>query len=187
LKSLAGEKSMPGQHNRRFEPAGTLDYFRKAIEIIKLNRLTMAQVARDPNALRFGIAVTAIGGALAFIPGKNLSGVFVGALFSIFTLFLFAGFIHLFCGYSKGKEEYLGFARIVGLTGILDWTVIIPLVGLVVTIWSVVISIIAAQVVYHLTGAKATLAVLISAFVLWTIALTIFSGPLSFLFEMANQ
>ena len=178
---------MPGHHSGEFEPASTLDYFRKAIEIIKLNQRTMAQVARDTNALRFGIAVTALGGALAFIPGKSLSGVFIGALFSILSLFLFTGFIHLFCGYSKGKEEYLGFARIIGLTGILDWTVIIPLVGLVVTIWSVVISIVAAQVVYHLTGARATLAVLISAFVLWMIALTIFSGPLSFLYEMPNQ
>jgi len=71
----------------QFEPAGTFYYFRKAIEIIKLNQQTMAQVARDFSALRFGVAVTAIGGALAFIPGKSLAGVFVGALFSILALF----------------------------------------------------------------------------------------------------
>ncbi|MBW2171310.1 MAG: hypothetical protein JRF69_04910 [Deltaproteobacteria bacterium] len=171
----------------QFEPAGTFQYFRRAIEIIKLKQPTMVEVARDPNALRFGIAVTAMGGALAFIPGKSLAGVFVGALFSILALFLFAGFVHLFCGYSKGKEEYLGFARIVGLSGVLDWTVIIPLVGLVATIWSVVISIVAAQVVYQSTGARATLAVLISAVVLWMIALSTFFGPLSFLLDIPNQ
>jgi hypothetical protein len=178
---------MQSRNAGQFEPAGTLDYFRKAIEIIKLNRLTMAQVAGDLNALRFGVAATAIGGALAFIPGKSLAGVFIGALFSILALFLFSGFIHLFCGYSKGKDEYIGFARIIGLTGILDWTVIIPLVGLVVTIWSVVIAIVATQVVYQSTGTRATFAVLISAVVLWTIALSLFFGPLSFLFDIPNH
>jgi len=178
---------MQDDNTDQFEPAGTFYYFRRAIEIIKLNQQTMTKVARDLNALRFGIAVTAIGGALAFIPGKSVSGVFVGALFSILALFLFSGFVHMFCGYSKGKEEYLGFARIVGLSGILDWTVITPLLGIVVTIWSVVISIVAAQVVYHSTGARATLAVLISAVVLWWIALSTFFGPLSFLFDIPNQ
>jgi hypothetical protein len=171
----------------QFEPAGTFDYFRRAIEIIKLNRQTMAQVAIDPNALRFGIVVTAIGGALAFIPGKNLLGVFVGAFFSVGALFFFSGCVHMFCGYSKGKEEYFGFVRVLGVAGVLDWTVIIPLLGVVTTIWSVVIAIVAAQVVYQSTSAKATLAVLISAVFLWMVVLSIFHGPLSFLIDVPNQ
>ena len=63
----------------------------------------------------------------------------------------------MFCGYSKGKAEYLGFARIIGLAGVLDWTVIVPLLGLVTTVWSVVIAIVAAQVVYQSTVVRATL------------------------------
>jgi hypothetical protein len=151
---------MQDDNTNRFEPADTFYYFRRAIEIIKLNQQTMLQVAGDPNALRFGITVTAIGGALAFIPGKSLAGVFVGALFSVLALFLFSGFVHMFCGYSKGKEEYLGFARVVGLSGVLDWAVIVPLLGTVTTIWSVVIAVVAAQVFY---------------------------GPLSFLMDIPNQ
>jgi hypothetical protein len=177
---------MQDDNTGQFEPAGTFYYLRRAIEIIKLNQQTMAQVAIDANALRFGVAVTAIGGALAFIPGKSMAGVFVGALFSILALFLFSGFVHMFCGYSKGKEEYLGFARVVGLSGILDWTVIIPLLGIVTTIWSVVIAIIAAQVVYQSTGARASLAVIISALFLWMVTLSIFYGPLSFLMDIPN-
>jgi hypothetical protein len=177
---------MHDDNTGEFEPAGTFYYFRRVIEIIKLNQETMAQVARDPYALRFGIGVTAIGGALAFVPGKSLAGIFVGAMFSILALFLFAGFVHMFCGYSKGKEEYLGFARVVGLAGVLDWTVIVPLLGIVTTIWSVVIAIVAAQVVYRSTGAWATFAVLISAVFLWMAALSIFYGPLSFLMDIPN-
>jgi hypothetical protein len=164
-----------------------LYYFKKAIEIVKLNQLAMVQVARDPNAIRFGLAVTAIGGALAFIPGKSLAGLLVGAFFSILVLFLFAGFVHLLCGYSKGREEFMGFVRIIGLSGIIDWAIIIPFAGLAVTIWSVVISIAAAQQVYHLTRGKAIFTVLISALILWTISLMIFAGPLSFLYEIPGQ
>jgi hypothetical protein len=170
-----------------FEPTGTLYYFRRAIEVIKLNQQAMAQVAADPKALRFGIAVTAIGGALAFVPGNSLAGVFVGALFSILALFFFSGFVHMFCGYSKGKEEYLGFARVVGLSGVLDWTVIVPVLGMVTTIWSVVIAVFAAQVVYQSTGVRAMLAIVISALFLWMVTLSIFYGPLSFLMDIPNQ
>ena len=175
------------QSTSQFEPASTLDYFKRAIEIVKLNQPAMSQVAGDPNAIRFGIAVTAIGGALAFIPGKSLAGLLVGAFFSILVLFLFSGFVHLFCGYSKGKEEFMGFVRIIGLSGIIDWAVIIPFASLVVALWSVVISIVAAQKVYHLTRGKATFIVLISVLILWTISLMIFAGPLSFLYEIPGQ
>ena len=178
---------MQDDNTDRFEPTGTFYYFRRAIEIIKLNQQTMVQVAGDPNALGFGIAVTAIGGALAFIPGKTLAGVFIGALFSILALFLFSGFVHMFCGYSKGKEQYLGFARVVGLSGVLDWTVIVPLLGTVATIWSVVIAVIAARVVYQSTGVRATLAVVISALFLWMATLSIFYGPLSFVMDIPNR
>jgi len=173
--------------NSRFEPASTGDYFRKAIQIIKLNRLAMAQVARDPNAIRFGIAVTAMGGALAFVPGNSAAGALVGALFSILVLFLFSGFVHLLCGYSKGKEEFMGFVRVIGLSGIMDWAVIIPFISLVVAIWSIVVSIIAAQQVYHLTTGKATFVVMMSAAILWMVSLMIFAGPLSFLYEIPRQ
>ena len=178
---------MQNQNVGQFEPASTFDYFKKAIEIVKLNRPAMAQVAKDPNAIRFGIAVTAIGGALAFIPGNSLAGVLVGAFFSILVLFLFGGVVHLFCGYSKGKEEFMGFVRIIGLSGIIDWAVIIPFAGLAVSIWSVVISIVATQEVYHLTRGKATFIVLISAFILWMMSLMIFTGPLSFLYEIPGR
>ena len=182
--SALGDKGMQNKSAGQFEPASTLDYLKKAIEIVKLNQSVMSQVAGDPNAIRFGIALAAIGGALAFIPGKNLAGLLVGALFSIFALFLFAGLVHIFCGYSKGKPEFMGFVRIIALSSIIDLAVVIPFAGLAITIWSVVISIVAAQVVYYLNRGKATFIILISALILWIITLMIFAGPLSFLYDI---
>ena len=178
---------MQSETDGQFEPASTGGYFKKAIQIIRLNRLVMAQVAGDPNAIRFGIAVAAIGGALAFVPSKSAAGALIGALFSILVLFLFSGFVHLLCGYSKGKEEFLGFVRIIGVSSVMDWAVIIPFVSLIVTVWSIVVSIIAAQQVYQLTTGKATLVVMMSAALLWVVSLMIFAGPLSFLYEIPPQ
>ena len=178
---------MQSQSPGQFEPASIRDYFKKAVGVVKLDQAAMADVAGDPNAIRFGIPVTAIGGALAFLPGKTLAGVLVGAFFSILVLFLFAGFVHLFCGYSKGKEEFMGFVRIIGLSGIIDWAVIIPFTGLAITVWSVIISIVATQEVYQLTRGKATFVILISALILWMFSLMIFAGPLSFLYEIPSQ
>ena len=171
----------------RFEPTGSLDYFKKAIRIIKLDQEVMAQVARDANALSFGLTVTAMGGALAFVPGDNLTAVLVGALYSVLILFLFAGFVHLCCGYSKDKEEFMGFVRVVGLSGVLDWAIIIPTIGMVAAVWSLVVSIVATQSVYQVTRGRASVVVLISAIILWTVSAMIFAGPLSFLDTTQTQ
>jgi hypothetical protein len=179
---------MQNQGAGQFEPTSTVDYFKKAIQIIKLHQPAMVEIAQDQNALRFGLLVTAVGGALAFTPGKNLAAPLVGALFSILVLFFFAAFVHLLCGYTKGKQEFMGFVRIIALSGILDWAVIVPYADGIVAVWSIVVSVAAAKEVYQLRQAKAVFTVIISAMVLWVVSLMIFIGPLSsYLFEMPDQ
>jgi hypothetical protein len=174
------EPSSPG----RPEPKNPFVYFKKALQIIQLRPPAMMEVAEDPGALSFGIVVTAIGGVLSFAPGRGPVALLIGALFSIFVLFFFAALVHLFCGYSKGKQEFIGFLRIVAVAGILDWTVVVPHAHMVIAVWSIVVSIVSARQVYQLSVAKAILAVLMSAVILWIISLMIFTGPLSsYLFE----
>ena len=170
---------MQDQDTSQFEPAGMSDYFRKAFQIIRLDQSAMLEVAQDRNALRFGIPVTAIGGALAFLPGEDLTALLVGALFSLVVLVFLAAFVHLLCGYTKSKQEFLGFVRIIAVAGILDWAVVIPYTGVFITVWSVAIAIAAAREVYYLTRAKAIFTVLISVIMLWMMTLIIFTGPLS--------
>ena len=178
---------MQFQNDPQLEPAGALYYFKKALEVVKLNRLAMAEVARDENAIRFGLVVTAAGGALAMLPHAGLAGILVSGLYSLAALFLFAGFVHLFAGYSKGKEEFVGFVRIVALTGIIDWLAVIPMAGLFAAIWSLVVAILAAQEVYQMAGGKATICILFAASALWIISLILFAGPLGFLYDMPGS
>jgi hypothetical protein len=174
---------MQDQGDPQFEPAGTFHYFRKAVEVVKLDRAAMAEVAQDSNSIRFGIAVTAIGGVLAVLPDANLIGIAVAALYSVAALLVFAGFVHIIAGYSMGKEKFLGLVRIIALSGIIDWLAIIPLAGLFAAIWSVVIAVVATRHVYHLASGKAILCVLVSASALWLITATLFAGPLGSLYK----
>ena len=136
---------MQSQNYPQFEPAGTLHYFKKAVDVVRLNRSAMAEVASDGNAIRFGLVITAIGGGLSVLPYTNLEGLFVAALYSLVALFLFAGFVHLIAGRLKGKEEFMGFVRIVALSSIIEWVAVIPQAAIFATIWSVVVAIVATR------------------------------------------
>ncbi|NVM22912.1 MAG: hypothetical protein HWN68_14170 [Desulfobacterales bacterium] len=171
----------------QFQPPGTFDYFRKAFEIVKLNKPAMDEVATDRNAIRFGLVVTATGGVLAVLPESNFLGIAFAAVYSVVALFLFSALLHLSAGFSKGKEEFMGFVRIMALSGILDWTVIIPMVGLFATIWSIVVAVVATRQIYDVGGGKATLCVLLSAFSLWMISLILFAGPLGSLYDVPGR
>ena len=174
---------MQTQKPPQIEPVGALYYFKKAVEVVKLNRAAMSDVAGDVNAIRFGLVVTAIGGGLSVLSFASPGGLVVAAIYSVAALFLFSGFVHLTAGYSKGKEEFMGFVRILALSGIIDWIAIIPLLGLFATVWSIVVAIHAAQQVYDLTKAKATICIILSVSALWLITTMLFTGPLGFLYE----
>ncbi|MCD6137722.1 MAG: hypothetical protein J7J91_03920 [Deltaproteobacteria bacterium] len=168
----------------QFEPAGTFDYVRKAVEVVKLNRAVMAEVAADMNVIRFGLAVTAIGGAVAVLPYTNIRGIIVAAVYSIAALFLFAGFVHVMAGYSGGKQEFMGFVRVIALSGIIDWVAVVPVIGLFATTWSVVIAVVAARQIYDLRRGRAAFVVILATLVMWAITAMIFSGSLGSLYKM---
>ncbi|MDY6837799.1 MAG: hypothetical protein SWH78_07480 [Thermodesulfobacteriota bacterium] len=170
-----------------FEPQGPFHYFKLSVEVVKLNRLAMAEVAGNASAMRFGIGVTAIGGAIPVVPHTGPVGPLVAGFCSVGSLFLFAGFLHLIAGRSKGKEEFLAFVRIFALTGIIDWLALLPLAGLLAIIWSVVVAIVAVEQVYELTRAKATSSVLLSVSALWVVTLALLAGPLGQLYEMPGS
>ncbi len=180
---------MQGKDLPQFEPSGTFYYVKKAIDIIKLDTAAMVDVASDPEAIRLGLAVTAIGGALAVLPYANFGGLVLAACFSIGLLFLFAGFVHLMAGYSKSNKEFMGFVRIIALTGILDAiaAIPVPLASLIAVIWSLVVAVVATQTVYGVVRGRAILCVLLSAAALWLISPLVLFGPLGSFYDFPRQ
>lgn len=161
------------------EATSHLDYLRKAIEIVKLNRITMSQIAKDEKATWMGIIITGISGALVFISGSDLSEIILGAAYSVVAIFAFAGLVHIMSVYSMNTKEFMGFFRVNALAGILDWACVIPVIGWIVSLWGIPIAIVSAEEVYGLTRKRSTVIVLVSVLILWVITFAIFTGPLS--------
>jgi hypothetical protein len=157
---------------------GLLYYAKLAIETVRLNRQAMAVAASDSGAFRFGLVATALGGGFSVVLYTGLEGVVLFSLFSVGSIFLFSAFVHLFAGYTKGKTEFVGFMRIVALSGIIDWLAVIPFAALLVTLWSIAIAVVGVQEVYGLQKGRAVFCVIMGACALWIITIILFSGPL---------
>jgi len=171
---------MKNLDNTPFEPPGTMEYLAKALRILLLHRPTMAHVARDSNALRVGLALTACGGALSVLTSADLKTFVFFGLYAVAVLFLFAGFIHLLAGYSRGKEEYLGFVRICALSSMIDCLAVIPTVGaLIAALWGIAVAVAATEEVYGLTRGRAVLCTLAAVFILWFFTILLAGGPLA--------
>jgi len=161
----------------KIEPISHFDYLKKAIEIVKLNRKMMSLIAKDERATWIGIVITGIGGALVFIPGSDLKETMLGAVYSIVALFIFAGLIHLLSGRSMNKDDFLGFFRINALAGILDWAIVIPVIGWLITLWGIPIAIVSGEEVYGFSRKRSVAIILISVVILWIITFVMFTGP----------
>lgn len=158
-------------------PSGDFHYFRKAFEILLLNRATMEDIATDPHALRFGLAIAACGGALSVLPRANLKMFVFFGCYAVAAIFLFAGFLHVMAGYTKGKEHYMGLVRISAFASIIDGLAAIPVLALVITIWGMVVSVVATGEIYEISKGKAALYVLLSVAALWAMTLVLLTGP----------
>lgn len=165
-------------------PGGLHYYARLAIETVRLNRSAMAVASGDRWALVFGLVATALGNGFSVLFYSGWKGIALFACFSVATIVFFSAFVHLFAGYTKGKAEFLGFMRIVALSGIIDWLAVIPFAALLVTLWSVVIAVVGVQEVYGLSRGRAVLCVIISACALWIITVALFSGPFAQWYEI---
>jgi hypothetical protein len=169
---------MTADEEQGSEPTGWRYYIKLAIETVRLNRRAMEAAAADGGALRFGLVATALGGGFSVLFHTGWEGVVLFSFFSVASIFLFSAFLHLFAGYTKGKVEFTGLVRIVALSGIIDWLAVIPVAALVVTVWSVVIAVVAVQEVYGLSKGRAVFCVMMAACALWIVTLVLFSGPL---------
>jgi len=156
-------------------------YFSKAFEIIKLDTSAINDIANDPEAIKIGLYITSVGGMLGFAKTNSFSMIIFGAFYSIFVLFLFTAIIHLLCGYTKDKKEFMAFARIIALGNLIDWLAIFPILNIFTTIWSGGIAIFALNNVYGINKSRAILVIITALFILLLFIGMILTGPLSFL------
>jgi hypothetical protein len=138
---------------------------RHGVEVVKLNRRAYREVAADPLAFAPALMITALAGLAMWLapPHWPVLGLVTGPLISLFSLFLAATVLHFVATWMGGRGEYLVFLRVFGAGRVLGWLEIVPLVGTVAQLWSLVIAVVAVEELYGLDQPKAILTVLIPA------------------------
>lgn len=140
-------------------------YLGKGFKILKLNGAEAALAAKDERALKPGLVFLAIGGFAAALgmlldEGASYSADVVFALFlmpllNIASYTLFIGLFHLFARVVGGKATFIEYYRATALGSIITWTQIVPVLGMIVSLWSIPVNIMILESVHKLRRLEA--------------------------------
>lgn len=147
---------------------GFQDAVKKGVEIVKLNRGVYQEVATAPEAFTQGLIITALAGVAMWLCPLGFSGwgVILGPLKALLLLFVGAAILHFVAALLGGQGDYMSLLRILGVGNVLGWVMIIPVLGWIVYLWSLVIAVVAVEEIYKLDRTKAILCVIMPAIVL---------------------
>jgi hypothetical protein len=136
---------------------------RSGYEIVRLNRVAMRQVASDPSAFAPALLITALVGIAMWIspPHFTVHGIITLPLFSLVVLFVGAGVLHFMAHLFGGSGEFMALLRVLGVGRVLGWLRLIPIIGPIADLWSLVIAVVAVEELYGLDRMKAILTVAI--------------------------
>ncbi len=134
--------------------------------MIQLDRSAVREVLGDENAFVPALVILAIAGAASAIGSLNPLGLFVAPFLVPAIYFVLIGIVHIAAGLLGGSGDYMATYRAYGHgPGVLSWISVIPLVGpflgLIVTVWHIVIATVIVEENYGLSRGKAIFAVLV--------------------------
>jgi len=140
-------------------------YLRKGLEIIRLKGDAAREAAADPSALKPGLLIIAIGG-LAVAIGALVEGQVSTALETSFlvlfapglNIVLFSFFIAVFHGFAKllgGKATFPQYYRATSLAWVISWAQVVPVVGAIVSLWSIPVNVVILKNVHSLSTLEA--------------------------------
>ena len=161
----------------------------KGIEIVKLNRPAMDEVASDEQSFWPAVLFFAIGG-LASGLGSSLGNVVLlpvlivagpvtqvaGSFISIFLLFIIA---KLF----GGTGTYRAYFSALGVGSIISWTQVVPVLGHIISLWNIPVAVVVTERVHNVSTGKAVAIVLIPIIIAFIVLFTIaaFVGMAAFM------
>ena len=157
---------------------GFTEYLKKGVEMAKLRGEAAEEVAADENAfipamIMFALPMLLVEAGLllffslglVFLPFHDISSKVLAFLFAfnfLLVLMPFAGvgILHLIAKAFKGEGDYYGYYQAMGVGSIVGWGGIIPYIGIIFSIWSVVVNVVITKHVQKLTTGKAAAVVL---------------------------
>ncbi len=165
------------------------EYFKSALNIIKLDRRSISEISEDENATKWAIVIVLTSafissllslliyndmsfGIAQFLPKISLwYNLIIVPIFSLMVLFLWTGILHLASKICRSSGRYIRLFRVFGFANILIIFSGIPLLGIIIILWSYVITVVSISEVEKLTTGKAFLVLLIPFIILMGIAL----------------
>lgn len=143
------------------------------VEVVRLKRSAYRDVAADPLALAPSLVITALAGIALWLapPHYPLLGVLTYPLISLVLLLIAVTVLHFVATLLGGRGHYLTLLRVFGVGRVLGWVQIVPFLGSLAQLWSLVISVVAMEELYGLDRSKAVLSVLIPAVGLFVLSL----------------
>ncbi|MFH1143018.1 MAG: YIP1 family protein [Candidatus Eisenbacteria bacterium] len=138
------------------------DAIRTGIEIVKLNRAVIREVAEEPQAFSPALLISAITGLAMclYVFHFALHIVITGPLLGLALLFLGGVVLHFVATLFNGQGEFLTLLRTLGTARVLGWLWVVPFVGLIVDLfWGFVVAIVILEELYHLNRTQAVLTV----------------------------
>ncbi len=144
---------------------GFQDAVKKGVEIVKLNRAAYREVALDPEAFAQALLITVlVGVAIALSPPSfAFWHLFLWPVRALAGLFIGTAILHFVATIFGGRGDYMVLLRVVGVGNVVGWARVIPFLGVIVQLWSIVIAVVALEELYQLDRTKAILCVVIPA------------------------
>jgi hypothetical protein len=151
------------------------------VEVVRLKRSAYRDVAADPLALAPSLMITALAGVALWLapPHYPILGILTYPLLSLALLILAVTVLHFVATLLGGRGHFLTLLRVFGVGRVLGWVQIVPFLGSIAQLWSLVISVVAMEELYGLDRSKAVISVLIPAVGLFAFSLV------GFLFQLA--
>ena len=145
---------------------GLMGYLRKGIEIAKLNRDAVSEVAADGGAFIYAVIFFGIGGLAAGLgglmvrPAFGLLMVIGGPVLHIATSFIWVGLLYIVARMFGGKGGYLEYYTALGVGSVPVWAQVIPMVGWLIAMWNLPVSVIVTERVHGLSTGRSVAVVL---------------------------
>jgi len=147
------------------------DYILQGAEILQIKPKAIREAAGDGKSLPFGVAFIAIAGVAMALGSWTLPGLILFPLVLLARVALHTALIHFLStsGFG-GQGTYAGLFRPVALSWLFDWVLVVGLVvnfvpllgpalmillGLVITLWKLVVDTVIVETVYGLERHKA--------------------------------
>ena len=163
------------------------EYFKQAIEVVKLNEKAISKAAKDSKATNMAILFYAIGGLLAGIASFNLIAVVLAGVMTAGMSFIAVGILHVIAKIFGGKGQYMELYRPMGLGSVVGWVAAIPLIGWLLSLWNIVVTVTTVKTVHKLTTGKAVLVVLLPIIIIGAIAFILALTVLAFLVPVISE